>query len=110
MRGSAATVLVMVGRQPAEDQRHGHHVLDAMVAVGRVVQRAGLVDDAHADSWVSITMRSIWLEPVLDLRMQLHGALGRGLGVELGREGDLEQDVFHDVAAVAALELERLAP
>ena len=39
-------VLVVGGGEPAEDQRHGDHVLDAVVAVGRVVERALLVDDA----------------------------------------------------------------
>src|SRR3546814_4385340 len=41
--------------------------------------------------------------------MQLHRALDRGLGVELGREADLEQDVLHHIAAERALELELLA-
>src|SRR3546814_5245864 len=41
--------------------------------------------------------------------MQLHRALDRGLGVELGREADLEQDVLHHIAAERALELEFLA-
>ena len=50
-----------------------------------------------ADSWVRMTIFSICSEPVLDLRVQRHGALDRGLGVELGGEGDLEQDVFHHV-------------
>ena len=49
-------------------------------------------------------MRSISVEAVCDLRVQLHRALDRGLGVELGREADLEQHVLHHVAAVGALE------
>ena len=48
-------------------------------------------------------------EAVFDLRVQGHGTLDRGLGVELGGKGDLEEDVLHDVAAVGALELEGLA-
>ncbi len=39
-------VLVVGGGQPAVDQRHRDHVLDAVVAVGGIVQRALLVDDA----------------------------------------------------------------
>src|SRR5258706_2751742 len=39
-------VLVVRGGQAAEDQRHGDHVLNAMVAVGRVGERGRLVDDA----------------------------------------------------------------
>ncbi len=41
-------VLVVVGREPAEDQRHGDHVLQAMIAVRGVRERPRLVDDAHA--------------------------------------------------------------
>ena len=41
-------VLVVRGRQPSVDQRDGDHVLDAMVAVGGIRERARLVDDAHA--------------------------------------------------------------
>ena len=41
--------------------------------------------------------------------MQLHRAFHCGLGVEFGRKTDLEQDVFHDITAEWALELERLA-
>ncbi len=38
--------VLVVGRgQPAVDQRHRDHVLEAVVAVGRVVERAVLVDD-----------------------------------------------------------------
>jgi hypothetical protein len=39
-------VLVVCGGEPAVEQRHRHHVLDAVVAVGGVVERALLVDDA----------------------------------------------------------------
>ncbi len=42
-------------------------------------------------------------------RMELHRRLDRGLRVELGREGDLEEHVLHHVAAEGALELELLA-
>jgi hypothetical protein len=43
MRGSAATVVFVVGGgEAAEDERHGDHVLDAVVAVGGIVERAGL--------------------------------------------------------------------
>ena len=39
-------ILVMIGGELAEDQANGDHVLDAMIAVGGIVQRPGLVDDA----------------------------------------------------------------
>ena len=38
-------------------------------------------------------------ELVVDLRVQGHGRLDRGLGMKLRREGNLEQHVFHHVAA-----------
>ena len=41
-------VLVVRGRQPPVDQRDGDHVLEAVIAVGGIGERAGLVDDAHA--------------------------------------------------------------
>ena len=83
-----------------------------MVAVGGVVQRALLVDDADARfvgadrDATDIVSR---LAARLEQRMDLHGAFHRGLRVELGGEGDLEQDVLHHVAAVGPLELERPA-
>src|SRR3546814_6950691 len=79
------------------------------VAVGVVGQRAGLVDDAHAgflgldDDLLDV------VDAIGHLWMQLHRAIDRGLGVELGREADLEQDVHHHIAAERALELELLA-
>ena len=49
MRGSLAIdVFVVRGGEPAEDQRHRHHVLDAVIAIGGIRERPGLVDDAHA--------------------------------------------------------------
>ena len=48
-------------------------------------------------------------ELVAHLRMQRHRALHGGLRVELGREADLEQHVFHHVAAERLRERERLA-
>ena len=46
---------------------------------------------------------------VFDLRMQRHRALGCRLRMELGRERNLEQHMFHHIGAVGALELEFLA-
>src|SRR5690606_35676111 len=95
--------------EAAEDQRNRDHVLDAVVAVGIVGERAGLVDDAYArflgfdhDLFDAVELAG-------HFRVQPHRAFDRGLGVELGRIADLEQHVLHDVAAERALELERLA-
>ncbi len=47
MRGSRGDVVfVILGRETPVDERDGDHVLDAVVAVGGIVERAGLVDDA----------------------------------------------------------------
>src|ERR1700692_89669 len=43
------------------------------------------------------------------LSAQRHGAFYRGLGVELGRIADLEEDVLHYVGAVRPLEAEGAA-
>ena len=105
-------VLVVGGGQAAVQQRHGHHVLDAVVAVGRVVQRTLLVDDADAglvraddDAADVLGLAAQQAQPFVQLHRAFHG----GLGVELGRIRDLEQHVLHHVAAVGPLELERLA-
>src|SRR5438105_12423883 len=42
---------------------------------------------------------TLFRSPVLDLGMESERGLDRGLGVELGREGDLEQDVLDHVGA-----------
>ncbi|MNS52769.1 hypothetical protein D3C72_854950 [compost metagenome] len=105
-------VLVILGHQPPMQQRDGHHVLHAVIAVGRVVQRPLLVDDA--DAGLLGTDRDVL--DVLDLppqraqlMVQQDRCLHRRLPVELGRETDLEQHVFHHVAAERAAEGQRLA-
>src|SRR6187402_1633125 len=41
-------VLVVSSSESTEDQRDGNHVLNAVVAVGGIRERTGLVDDANA--------------------------------------------------------------
>ena len=102
-------ILIVGGGQPAEDQTDGGHVLEAVVAVRRVVQRPALVDDADR-RFVRGEFNPLDLvQPVFDRRMQLQRTLHRRLGMELRREGDLEEDVLHDVAAERTAELDRLA-
>src|ERR1700704_822175 len=103
------SVLVVGGAETAFDQADRHHVLDAVIAIRRIVQRAFLVDDADR-RLVGDDLYSFYVvEAILDLRMQLDRRLHRGLRVELGREGDLEQHVLHHVGAVAPRKPERLA-
>lgn len=98
--------------QLAEDKRVGDHVVDRVVAVREVVEGPLFVDDAdggvlRADAHaLDIVGR---LAELLELVVQDVGGLHGGLCVELGGEGDLEEDIFHDVRAVGDLELERLA-
>src|SRR3546814_6951750 len=41
-------IFVIGGGEPSENQWHGHHVLDAVVTIGRIVQRTFFVEDAQA--------------------------------------------------------------
>ena len=61
-------------------------------------------------SCVSITMRSIVIQPGDHPRMQLDGRFDRGLGVKLRRVGDLEQHVLHHIAARTACGIGKALP
>ncbi|CAM2154606.1 hypothetical protein PT2222_300120 [Paraburkholderia tropica] len=105
-------VFVIGGRQSSEKDRHGHHVLDAMIAVRRIRQRAGFVDNAdrrfvRADR----NARDVFgaLAALNEQGVQRHGRFGGGLCVEFGGKRDLEQHVLHHVRAVGALEREGAA-
>lgn len=98
--------------QFAEDQGIGNHVVNSMVAIGEVVQWALLVNDtdggflgANSDT-LDISSR---LAHFFELVVENVGSLNGGLGMELSREGDLEEDVFHDIRAVGDLEFEWFA-
>lgn len=105
-------VFVVGGEEAAEEEGDGDHVLHAVIAVGGVREWAGLVDDAEAglvraegDGGDVIG----GLSCPEDLRAEGHGGFHGGLGMELGGVADFEEDVFHDVGAVGALELEGLS-
>ena len=80
----------VVGRgQAAEDERNGDHVLDAVVAVGGIGERAFLVDDAEAglmradgDSRCS----DAFMPSAASCACSVIARFDRGLRVELGRE------------------------
>ena len=108
MRVGSDVVLVVAGREPAVDQGDRHHILNAVVPVGRIGERSLLVDDPDRRLVRPNRDPMDVVDPILDARMELHGALDGGLRMELGREADLEQDVLHDIAAAGTLELERL--
>ena len=131
-------VLVMVGRERAKDEADGGHILQTMIAIRRVVQRPGLVNDAEgrfvrvnldaldlieAFQWSAHVSRpqrprifrrwlSQFVRPLLRLALQAGTAALRkifvvqldrsfdgGLRVELGGEGNLEQNIFHYIRA-----------
>ena len=102
-------VFVVGCHHVAFDEPDGDDVLDAVVAVGRIVELAFLVDDADCRFVRGDHDFFDVGDAVAYFRMQHHCAFGGGLAVELRRERNLEQDIFHHVRAVLARELERLA-
>jgi len=63
------SVLIVSSREPPEDQWHGNHVLNAVVPVGGIGERASLVDDANA-RLLSLDHNLVDLiDAVFDLRM-----------------------------------------
>jgi hypothetical protein len=111
--GSLTTVGVVGGLETTKDEHGGAHVLDAVVTIGKVVHGLELLVDNSDASLVSSasdgldvgSRLALRLEDVVDLLRGLDG----GLRVELGRVGNLEENVLHDIASVGALELELLA-
>ncbi len=90
-------------------QRNGNHVLHAVVAVGRIVERSLLVDDAETRLVGAKLDRADILRGLAGCEQpgaQRHGGLYGGLRVELGRITDLEQNILHHVGAVRPLEAE----
>ena len=85
---------------------------DHLLAVGEVVERTLLVDDAHggllgSDADALDVVRG--LAHRLQLVVNNVGGFNRGLSVELGGVRDLEQNILHDIGGVRHRKLERLA-
>src|SRR5690606_27189366 len=102
-------IFVVGSSKSAENQRYSNHILDTMVAVGRIIQRPFLVDDTDGGLMCADTdMRNIsrCLAPFTQFTVQSHGSFHRGLGVELCREGNFKEDMLHHVRTVWPLELE----
>jgi hypothetical protein len=68
------------------DHRYRHHVLNAVIAVGRIGERSLLVDDPDRRLVRADRDAADVGEPVADQRVQLHCTLDGGLGVEFGLE------------------------
>ena len=72
-------VFVVCRSQATKDQRHGGHVLNAVITICRIIERSGLVNDAHAcflrfdNDFLDV------IDAVFDLRMQSHARLNTGL-------------------------------
>ena len=98
------TVLVVSSGQVTFKQADGSHVLDAMVAVGGVAQRALLVDDANCGFMCGNDDILDLVDAVPDLIVQIDRTFYRGLRMEFSREGNLEQHILHHIGAVFALE------
>jgi hypothetical protein len=102
-------VLVVIGRQFAEYQSDCRHVLQAMIAIRRIVQRAGLVDDPNRGlvrgEFDALDVR----QAIAHEGMQLQRTFDRGLRVEFRGKGKFEQDVLHHIAAERACQFHGLA-
>ena len=79
-------IFVIRGSEAAEDQWDRDHVLDAMVAIRRVGERALLVDDANGRFVGAYGDPADRVEAVLDLVMERHRAFDRSLAVEFRRK------------------------
>ena len=91
-------VFVMFRCQVAMQQSDRRNVLQAMVAICRIVERPLFIDDANRGFMRMNPYFFYGLYALDDLCVQLYGRFGSGLSVELGRVSDFEQDVLHNVA------------
>ena len=86
-----------------------------MVTVSWVIQWAGFINNADGgfvrgdDDFIDLRNLLHGLHFAAYLGVQLYGAFHRCLCVELGREGDFEQHLFHYIRAIAALEFKGIA-
>ncbi len=101
-RVSGHWVLVMLRGESAEDKTDRGHVLETVVAVGGIVQRAGFINDSER-GLVSGELNALdFAQSVFHERMKLNGAFDGRLGMELGGKGEFEKDVFHHITAQRA--------
>src|SRR5680860_167375 len=70
-----------------------------MVTVGRVCQLTLLGNNTNSGFVGGYNDSVDLVEPVFNVWMKRYSRLGSRLGVELCREGNLEQNVFHHVRA-----------
>ena len=85
------------------NQRHGDHVLNAVIAIGGVIERTFFIDDPNC----RFVRADRDLPDVLDFptrlrerRVQDHCGFHGRLRVEFSRERNLEEHVFHHIRTV----------
>lgn len=110
---SLSTISIIRSLQTSINKHDRSHVLNAVIAIREVIHRLELLIDYTDTSLVGTTSDMLDILSSLAHRNQLLAdscsCLNRSLRVELRWIGDLEEHVLHDVGAVLALELERLA-
>ena len=92
-------VFIMLRCQPPKNQRYSSHVLKAVIPVGRVCQCALFRDDTDGRVVGGDNDSFDVIQAVFYLGMKYDRCFRRCLSMELGREGNLEQNVFHHVGA-----------
>ena len=90
LRLIADGILVVGGSEITLDEADRGHVLDAVVAVGRIVQRALLVDDADRRLMRGDLHFFYSIEPVPYLRVEPDRGFHRGLGMKFRGKRNLE--------------------
>ena len=94
----ARDIFFIVGRsEVALNQTDSAHVLNAMVAIGGIIERAFFVDDADGGFVGGDDDIFDVVQAIFHIRVQRDRAFHRGLRMELSRERNLEQHVFHHV-------------
>src|SRR5437899_9052897 len=84
-RVSCGRILVIIRSQHSEQQADGGHVLEAMVPVSWIVERAFLIDDSNCGFLGCDDDFANLVDPITNLRMQFDCSFDGGLSVELGR-------------------------
>src|SRR5690606_26556280 len=94
----------MLSGEMTVNEPNGRHVLDAVIAIRRVVERSFLVDDPHGRLMRLDNDLLDILQSAGYLWRKCNRRFDRGLGMELGRERDLKEDMFHHVRSEGPLQ------
>ena len=87
-----------------------YHILQAMVPIGRIMQRSCLIDDPNGRLMGRYENLINFIEAVHQLRMKLEGSFDSRLTMKFSRKGDFKQNIFHDIGAEWTLEDKRFPP